>query len=158
MSMDFRKNLISSENVMINDRIKNLLLSSKPDIEEFERIRKDLETSPADLDKLTLCFLASIQIGNMMDDFAHNIKDAGKLRLIIDTIKAVRNLSLEPDFWKVKKIASRLQKRCYESLQRRQYTDPLASGWCRNFNELLLLLNLQDEDNIFNNKMKVAFY
>lgn len=146
MGMPLPQHMKVTRDVVMNNRIKKIIENGKVDQWELHYLQSEIARLNVDLDTVTLNFLASIHVAEVLEKFANNFKDYDLLRHAIGLIKAGTTLSLDPDFWRVRNIVFVLKKKHYDAFKQAADDDPEAKEWCDHFGQLLAILNLKIAD------------
>ncbi len=133
---------------ILNLDIQRELENKEPDLAKIENLVKEINELSLESDKITLAFIVSNKIEDLMIQFSKQPGDLKKLETILKFFQIISKLNLDLNLWQAQNIYFSIGKRLYivmrESAER---GDQNAKKWFECFNELSNYLYVKLYDN-----------
>jgi translation elongation factor EF-1beta len=127
----------------VNNRLVNELKKKDWDLKKLENQIKSAVSIEADLDKVTLNFLAEQRLTDLMLELEKNPMDLKMLKKVNEFLKMLEETPLSPEKWEAQNIIFGIKEEHFQEVhERSEEGDEAASKWIDEFQELEKSVNL----------------
>jgi len=144
LNMPLPRPLQQTVEYIVDTKLERELEQESPNLRAIQRLRQEAVRMKLKLNTEALNFAATQQISRLMKRLNEKPQDLALMQTIIGLITQLQDSQMEPDYWQAQNIAFCLKQTAYAAQKARSTQgDASATAWCRQFETLYDLLNLQ---------------
>ena len=140
------RTLATAVELIINQDLQRALKSDLLNLEQLQKLWREIRRWSFESDKVFLNYMASDKINRLMQKFFENPEDIISLKRILETLKVLEKLPLNPDLWTVQNFYFFIDQK-YTLRMKQSVNHPNALEWLKNFEELGTFLRMKKEEN-----------
>ena len=122
----------------VNNKLKKILKNGEIDFAEIEEVTNSIHNLSIELDTVTLNFLATHRIDNIMEVLEEDPENIHYIREAVNFINIIKKLGLSPDLWNAQNVTFLVYRKLYQIMQiRSEQGDEAARQWYQLFDKLV---------------------
>lgn len=144
INMQVPRQLKQPVDMAINMKLINILKSKGSDLSAMRPILKAAKRVDAELDYVSLKYLADAKLSDLMRQLNEAPEDGVLIHNILDLLNIIKASNINPDFWEAQNIAFLMKKEKHGRLEQALHDGLETTGqWVTAFDELFETLNLK---------------
>lgn len=143
MNMTVPRQLKMPVDFTVNTKLTHVLNAETIDLEELKKVLNEVKRISAELDIVTLNFITSKRISELMEQLVKAPDNMELLTYIINMLRLINNSDIKPEYWRAQNLAYMIKLANYDTYnQKCEIRDGEHESWCKSFDELYKNFNL----------------
>lgn len=135
----------------VNNRLKKILSNGTVDLEEMQEVIKSIQNLSIELDLVTLNFLATHRIDEIMEAIQKTPEDINLIKQAFTFIELNHQVQLSPDLWNAQNIAFLIYRKLHQIMHiKSDQGDAAAQQWLNHYDALIDIMGIKVEEQSVN--------
>ncbi len=135
----------------VNNKLKKILKNGEIDLSEMEEVVNSIRNLSVELDNVTLNFLATNLIDDIMEAIEKTPEDIQLIKKAASLLNLSRKVGLAPDLWNAQNVAFLINRKQHQIMQiRSEQGDTNAGQWLEQFDGLVSKLGIKVQEQSVN--------